>query len=255
MHKSAGAIGRTFERDRQPQQNHEAASVKITLADQLKSPFGVAVDSAGDVFVSQQYASSIFEYVPTGGEILPGTDPIKIGSGLLGPYEIALDQAGDIFVASVGDFSVKEIAAGGGSILTLGSGFGSPVGVSVGATGNVYVADASNAVVDEIERQVLNFGNVAVDGNPALAMVPFTFDSAGTIDSWTVLTRGATNLDYFEFSPATTCTTTTAYQPGDTCSVAVVYAPLFAGPEMGSVQLVSGGAVIAPLELAVLPNS
>ncbi|HKF49534.1 MAG TPA: choice-of-anchor Q domain-containing protein [Terracidiphilus sp.] len=225
------------------------SSLVVTLAGDLKGPFGVAVDAAGDVFVSQENASSISEYVPTNGQILPGTNPTQIGSGLSGPAGIALDPAGDIFVASLGGFTVKEIVAGGATILTLGSNFGSPAGVAVGVTGNVYLTDSSDGVVDEINRQVLNFGNVAIDGFPVLSTVQFTFDSATTLDSWSVLTRGAINLDYFEFALGTTCSTTTAYQPGDTCSVGVEYAPLFAGPQMGSVQLVSGGAVIATANL------
>jgi hypothetical protein len=40
MHERAGAIGRTFQRDAETEENHQAAGVEVTLAQQLAQRAG-----------------------------------------------------------------------------------------------------------------------------------------------------------------------------------------------------------------------
>ena len=55
-------------------------------------PIGVAVDSAGDLFVAD-YANQLVK------EVLPDGTIKTIGSGVQNPNGVAVDAAGDLFVA------------------------------------------------------------------------------------------------------------------------------------------------------------
>jgi hypothetical protein len=67
-------------------------TVATTLASGFRSPTGVAVDRAGDVFVADTGNDAVKEVLPN-GTIKP------IDSGFRFPRGVAVDGAGDIFVA------------------------------------------------------------------------------------------------------------------------------------------------------------
>ena len=97
----------------------------------LVSPYGVAVDPAGDVFVTDQ-SGYVYE-LPAGKSQL--TVPF---TGLRDPYSVAVDAAGDVFVTNSGFDDVFELP-GGESQKTLPFTGGSPIGVAVDAAGDVFV--------------------------------------------------------------------------------------------------------------------
>jgi predicted outer membrane repeat protein len=111
----------------------------------LSDPIGVAVDAAGDVFVTDNVRSLVVK-VPAGGGA-----PIAVGSELAAPTGVAVDGAGNVFVAGGGQ--VVEIPAGCSSALcqtTVGSGLLGPFGVAVDGAGDVFIADSGNRRVVEV---------------------------------------------------------------------------------------------------------
>jgi len=70
----------------------------------------------------------------------------------------------------------------------------------------------------------------------AFQAVTVTIATAGTPSSIQVLTQGAANLDFTETTGGT-CSTTTAYTAGQTCTVNVVFKPRAAGTRTGAVLL------------------
>lgn len=63
----------------------------------VKSPSGVAVDGAGNLYVSDSIGNSILEVPASTG---PGSEPFKLNfPGLNGPTGVALDYAGNLYVA------------------------------------------------------------------------------------------------------------------------------------------------------------
>jgi hypothetical protein len=66
--------------------------------------------------------------------------------------------------------------------------------------------------------------------------------TAGTPSSIQVLTQGVTGLD-FTLGSGGTCSTATTYTVGQTCTVNVIFKPLYPGRRLGSVQLSSSGGV------------
>ena len=71
-----------------------------------------------------------------------------------------MDGAGDVFVADSGNNAVKEVQPNG-SILTIGSGFNLPSGVTVDGAGDVFVADSGNNAVKEVQSSgtILSIGS------------------------------------------------------------------------------------------------
>ena len=215
----------------------------------FNQPAGLAVDGNGDVFVADSVNGQVKEMVAVNGSIPANATVNIVGSGFTYPHGVALDAYGNLYVT---DGIVKELLAVNGSIpsgasgVTLGSGFSDPDGVAVDASGNVFVADDVNNAVYEIETGRGNFGSVNVGSTSASAMpLTFTFDTAGTLGSTTVLTQGATGLDFTD-AGSDTCTAGTVYSAGSTCTVNVKFSPQFPGPRYGSVELLSTtGALLA----------
>jgi hypothetical protein len=103
---------------------------------------GVAVDAAGDVFVSDAGSNNQVVEIRAGGGA-----QTTVGSGLNVPSGVAVDGAGDVFIADVRNNRVVEVPAGCTSATcqtTVGSGLNNPFGVAVDAAGNVFISDSGN---------------------------------------------------------------------------------------------------------------
>ena len=136
-------------------------------------PFGVAVDSVGNLYVADASSNSIRKITPAGVTStmagLPGgapgsADGTGSGAGFSAPEGVAVDTAGNLYVADAGNDTVRKMTPSGvvttlaglagqvGSVDGTGSAarFGHPGGVAVDASGNVYVADTNNATIRRI---------------------------------------------------------------------------------------------------------
>ena len=71
----------------------------------LNAPWGIAVDSAGDVFVTERDTNTVVKLAAGQSEptMLPFTD-------LNTPLSVAVDNAGNVYVANRGDDSVLKLA-------------------------------------------------------------------------------------------------------------------------------------------------
>jgi uncharacterized protein (TIGR03437 family) len=135
---------------------------------QLEYPDGIAVDSAGNVYVSDITANVVRVIAPTGtistyaGQGTPG----YTGDGgpatqaqLSAPMGLALDSAGDLYIADSGNNAVRKVlksgvivtAAGNGTAGYSGDGGAAtaaslekPEGVAVATNGLLYIADTFN---------------------------------------------------------------------------------------------------------------
>lgn len=120
-------------------------------------PWGVAVDSADNVYVTEYYNHTIRKITPSGVVTTlagsPGEQGFVDGIGSAArfstPTSVAVDTNGILYVADAFNGAIRKITAAG-AVTTLATGFSLPAGVAVDTHTNVYVADQWNATVLKI---------------------------------------------------------------------------------------------------------
>jgi len=121
-------------------------TVALKFADaSLKSPYGLAIDATGNVWVTNESGASVTKLSGT-GTVLSGTGGFT-GGGLLGPKGIALDKSGDAWIANAGGSSVVELGPAGavisGAAGFTGGGIDAPVALAIDSQANVWIANFS----------------------------------------------------------------------------------------------------------------
>jgi sugar lactone lactonase YvrE len=131
------------------------------LAASFNTPFGVAVDASGNVYVADTFNHKIRKITSVGmvstlagSGVIGSSDGTGTAASFYNPFGVAVDASGNVYVADMYNNKIRKITpagvvstlAGSGSIgSTNGSGsaasFYKPQGVAVDASGNVYVAD------------------------------------------------------------------------------------------------------------------
>ena len=115
---------------------------ELIFAD-LKSPVGVAVDNAGDVYVADAGDDRVLKRAARSGG--PAQLPF---AGLGHPGGIAVDRAGTVYVTDVQNNRVFKVADGSTSATELiFSDLDHARGVAVDTSANLYVTDGSNRLL------------------------------------------------------------------------------------------------------------
>ena len=137
----------------------------------LFSPYGVALDAAGNLYIADTWNHRIRKVDAAGVITTVAGDGMRGSDGDGGPATaarlgfptgVALDAAGNLYIADQNDNSIRKVDSGTGVITTVagdGSTFGfyggdggpaveaylnSPQGVALDAAGNLYIADSDN---------------------------------------------------------------------------------------------------------------
>jgi hypothetical protein len=155
-------------------------------AAELDSPAGVALDSAGDLFIADgsnrvrevNHTSTVITTFAGGAN--PGDGNSAATAEINGPTAVAVDSAGDIFIADTSNNRIREVNHSTGLISTIAgngiqgySGNGglavaaelnAPTGVAVDAAGDVFIADAGNNRIREINASTGVITTVAGNG-------------------------------------------------------------------------------------------
>jgi uncharacterized protein (TIGR03437 family) len=132
------------------------------------SPYGVAVDSAGNIYFSDTWMKNAVRKVSPSGIIttvaggtagsFQGDGGPATAAGLYQPGGVAVDSAGNLYIADTGDNRVRLVSggiistiAGTGALQTSGDGgpatsaaLCNPTGILVGPGGVIYVSDQSS---------------------------------------------------------------------------------------------------------------
>ena len=146
----------------------------VGIAASFEGPIGVAVDSAGNVYVADK-GNRLIRKITSGGVVSTlagGGDQIGAvainGQGSVAsfkyPEDVAVDSAGNVYVGDGNNQLIRKITPGGlvstfaGSSGTTGSTdgmgtaalFRNPEGLAVDSSDNIYVADTNNHLIRKI---------------------------------------------------------------------------------------------------------
>lgn len=165
----------------------------------LSYPSGVAVDSAGNVYIADTGHNRIRK-VSTSGTITtvagPGSTNGTLGDGgpatsatLSIPASVALDPSGNLYIADTGHHRVRKVSSDGTITTVAGNGSASgalgdggpatsatlslPAGIALDAQGNLFIADSGHArirmVTSGIISTVAGNGTTAYSGDGGVA--------------------------------------------------------------------------------------
>lgn len=183
----------------------------------LNNPFGIAVDSAGNLYIADLNNGRVRRVSPDGTiTTVAGTgDFDNYGNGgpatqaaIAAPSGVAVDARGDLYIADAGSDQIRKVTPDGVISLLAGSGdhgfsgdggpavnasLAEPTGIAVDTGGNVFFTDVVNLRVRVIAPNGIittfagnGIGRFAGDGDAALrAAFDFpgkvTFDSLGNL--------------------------------------------------------------------------
>lgn len=250
----------------------------------LYSPYGVAVDSSGDLFIADTTNCVVREVLASTGYIytVAGTPPTSFSAGyscgytgdrgpataatLNEPYGVAVDTAGDLFIADTHNCVIREIVsepgsgpltgkiytvAGNGSCGYSGDGgpplsaaFAYPSAITFDSSGDLIVLDEFRVrLVQGLLRQQavpapspLSFPTKPLS-SPNTLSVTVTNPGASSTSVSTVGISGANAADFVAPSGTDTCVGNPIPANGGSCSVDVTFTPSVVGKESGTLTI------------------
>jgi sugar lactone lactonase YvrE len=165
-------------------------------AARLNTPYGVAVDGAGNVFIADLGNNRVRQVSPDGTiTTVPGTE------NLLAPRNVALHAAGTLYISEFGGHRVRRLRSDGVLESIAGNGIPGfagdggaartaqlayPAGIAFDTAGNLYVADSSNhrvrKIVNGLITTVLGTGDPGADFPNQLNLpTSIAIDSTGNL--------------------------------------------------------------------------
>ena len=184
---------------------------------ELDGPWGICVDRAGNLYIADARNNRIRK-VSTGGTIstvagsgtagFSGDGGSATAAALSAPWDVAVDTIGNLLIADTGNQRVRKVTAGG-IISTLAgngiSGFSGdgglaanaelwgPSGITVDASGSIFVADTGNQRIRKITGSgeittVAGTGTYGLSGDEGAAVL------AQLNAPWDVAVDGSGNL-------------------------------------------------------------
>ena len=130
----------------------------------VSSPYGVALDAQGDMYIADTNNKRIVEVNAAGTASIVALP----GLSLSYPNGVAVDGRGELFIADLYNFRIVELSAAGSAsvVATPGLSLAYPEGVAVDAQGDLFIADEGNNRIVEVTAA----GSASVIATPGLSL-------------------------------------------------------------------------------------
>jgi sugar lactone lactonase YvrE len=178
----------------------------LATAAQLNVPGGVAIDSAGNVYIADtrnsrirvvNAAGIISTFAGNGTAVYSGDGGLATNAGLIAPSSVAVDSSGNVYIADPQAAVIRKVTSGfistfagigtatfsgdGGPAASAGLNF--PSAVAVDSSGNVYIADTLNQRIRKISAgnitTIAGISNLGFNGDNQSATLASLFAPQG----------------------------------------------------------------------------
>jgi uncharacterized protein (TIGR03437 family) len=144
------------------------------IAAQLDTPYGLAVDLNGAVYIADHNNSRVRRIGPdgvittfagSGGQASSGDGGLATAAQLLEPRNVAVDAAGNVYISEFGANRVRKVTtdgkiqtaagtgiagSGGDGLAATAAQLNQPTGIAVDRNGALYIADSRNNLVRKV---------------------------------------------------------------------------------------------------------
>lgn len=257
-----------------------AGDGQLATAGQFNEPWGLFAAADGSLYIADYMNNRVRRIDPAGrlstvaGNGTPeytGDNMPASAAGLNHPVGVVLDAASDVFISDSENNVIRKINGATQIITTLAgnsaaasagdgtnadaaiAGLNKPYGLTVDGGGNIFIADRLGLAIREIygtvarimfrDQKVTNLSattvqRVANDGNAPLHISAINPVSNAVVNTGT-----------------TTCSTTTAMNPGAVCVIGVQFKPATVGSPVNGLIDVSSDSAVTPGQLLLFGNS
>jgi trimeric autotransporter adhesin len=166
---------------------------------EIIEPEGLAVDSAGNFYVSDTYFDQVFKVTPggvitayagNGQEGFSGDGGLATAAQLFNPRGLAVDASGNLYIADTGNNRVRKVSPSG--VISTAVNPGNGIGwVASDAAGDLYITSGNSILRADPSGNVTTFAGtnqpgLGGDGGPATAAMLAApggvgVDSAGNV--------------------------------------------------------------------------
>ncbi len=157
----------------------------------LLEPRGIAIDPAGNIYVSDSYYQQVFQITPGGtisvfaGNGLPGFSGDggpAVAAKIYNPQDLAFDSSGNLYICDYSNSRVRKVAKDG--TISTAVELSGPYGIDIDKSGNLYVTQSASHVVKKVTPSgtvtlIAGNGNPGYSGDGASATSAMLYSPEG----------------------------------------------------------------------------